>query len=750
MDKLSSIVKILLLVLISSYSLSTFANTETNSAPTAKQWPQQIEVGNNSLVVYEPQAQELTGNVLQGRTAVSFKVDGGEPIFGTMWFTTRVDIDKSEDKATARNFVVTKMGWPKDSEVDSVAFTKRVNDTIENSVFIFSASKLAASLKIADRENSHIAELKNTPPKMVFSNQLALLLLFDGEPKFKVIPNSDYLRAENTPYYVVKSTKTSQYYLTDGVNWYFSRNVMSGWMPESTPPSDLIQLVSKQMPADQKKRQNQFAHNLKIIVATEPTEVISTDGVPNWQALSTGNILYVKNTETAWLRDLSSGEMYVLLSGRWFKSTSKNGPWVFVPATELPKAFKDIPANSEIGGVRTSVAGTPEADQAVMDAQIPQTTAIDRSKATLTVAYSGQPQFVVIPGTNIYYVQNSGTQVLRIDNRYYALDNAVWFTSTSASGPWVVADTIPTTVIAEIPPSSPAYNMTFVQIYDSTPTVVYVGYTPGYLWSFPYYGVPVYGTGWYYPPYVGAIYYPRPVTWGLHVGYNSWTGWNVGVSWSNGFISAGFGWSQNCCGHWGWGGNNIHDNNINIENNGNINIGNTVNIGNRTDVNKHFNNINGNNVNRNDINRNNIYQNRDNRLRNANVNQLRDNHPKARVNNQLRNNVYADKNGNIMRNENGQWQQRTNNSWKTRDLNQLDTNRVNQQQRHNRQLDNHQNLNNNHKFQGNNQWQHHSTIDREGLNHSFQNRQFQGQFQGLGGMRAGGGLHSGGFEGRLR
>ena len=67
-------------------------------------------------------------------------------------------------------------------------------------------------------------------------------------------------------------------------------------------------------------------------------------------------------------------------------------------------------------------------------------------------------------------------------------------------------------------------------MYESTPQVVYVGYTPGYVYSYPWYGVPVYGTGWYYPPYVTPYaYYPRPVTYGMHVSYNPYTGWGFGV-----------------------------------------------------------------------------------------------------------------------------------------------------------------------------------------------------------------------------
>jgi hypothetical protein len=109
------------------------------------------------------------------------------------------------------------------------------------------------------------------------------------------------------------------------------------------------------------------------------------------------------------------------------------------------------------------------------------------------------------------------------------------------TGEWAVADSIPTEEIQKIPPSSPVYNVTAVTIYESTPSVVYVGYTPGYVWSYPWYGCPVYGTGWYYPPYWGAAYYPRPATFGMHVSYNPYTGWGMGFTYSNGFLTIGVG-----------------------------------------------------------------------------------------------------------------------------------------------------------------------------------------------------------------
>jgi hypothetical protein len=64
-------------------------------------------------------------------------------------------------------------------------------------------------------------------------------------------------------------------------------------------------------------------------------------------------------------------------------------------------------------------------------------------------------------------------------NTYYALTAGVWFSATSASGPWVVATYVP--AVYTIPPSSRLYYVTYVKVYGATQEVVYVGYTPGYM-----------------------------------------------------------------------------------------------------------------------------------------------------------------------------------------------------------------------------------------------------------------------------
>lgn len=639
-------------------------------ATLAIDWPQEITAEEGTIVIYQPQPESLSGNVLKGRAAMSLELNHqDEPVFGAFWFESTIDTDRDAGTTLIQDVSITQVRWPESRDADEQRFTAVVEAAVPDTGFEISFERLTASLASAETEQDSLEALKNDPPLIVFRQALAVLLLYDGEPRYSDVKksdveNSDYERILNTPMAVVRRKGSNEYWLSSGKFWYSANAPMGPWQPDNAPPSDLAQMLSAAGTDDGQQPDSPP----DIVTADAPTELIVSQGEPDWQSLAGGGLLYVQNTETPWLRDLGTNNMYVLLSGRWYRSRSQDGPWAFVRPDELPRSFSEIPPASDIGGVRTAVAGTEEAEEAVLDAQIPQTAAIQRDEATLSVEYDGEPQFEDIPNTGVAYAVNTGAQVLKIETRYYAVDNGVWFASADPRGPWEVADSIPEDEIAEIPPSSPVYNTTYVHVYDSTPDVVYVGYTPGYLWSFPYYGVPVYGTGWYYPPYFGSWYYPRPPTWGFHVGYNPWTGWNFGVSWSNGFFSFGMAWSGGwggayrpwgCCGGWYGGGYRGPV----VINTGNINIGNNINVGNRVNA-------------RNRIDRNNNLNLNNSRANLYNRSEVRDRlaRPSAtpRADRQLArpvtardNNVFADRNGNVARHvgdnewqglqSNGQW-----------------------------------------------------------------------------------------------
>ena len=249
--------------------------------------------------------------------------------------------------------------------------------------------------------------------------------------------------------------------------------------------------------------------------------------------------------------DVNTQLHYLLLNGRWYTSKSlQDADWSFTEPENLPKQFAEIPAEgTSISSVRVSVPGTEEAEDAVYEQYIPQTAKVDRKTAKTEVTYDGEPQFEKIEGTEMLYAVNTASTVIKVEGKFYVVDEGIWFESDNAKGPWAVSDSRPADVDS-IPPSSPVYNVKYVYVYDSTPDVVYVGYTPGYYNSYYYNGVVMYGTGYYYRPWYGYYYYPRPVTYGFGIHYNPYTGWGFSVGVSYGWMTFSF----HSGGYWGPGG----------------------------------------------------------------------------------------------------------------------------------------------------------------------------------------------------
>ena len=285
-----------------------------------------------------------------------------------------------------------------------------------------------------------------------------------------------------------------------------------------------------------------------------PAELFVTDGKPDLAPVTGTQLLYVRNTESDLLMDIAGQQYYLLISGRWYRAESLEADsWQFVPFEELPADFANIPADSDLATVRASVPGTAEAKEALLETHVPQTAEVDRKTATCAVKYDGDPEFEVCGDNGVAYARNSDKPVLLIDKRYYCVDSAVWFESDKPAGPWQVSTAVPAAV-QDIPPECPVYNVKYVYIYDSTPEVVYVGYTAGYYGAYGWGPCVVYGTGWYYQPWYGAYYYPRPVTYGFGVHYNPYTGWGCSFGVSYGWITVGVAWGRPPYNCWGPGG----------------------------------------------------------------------------------------------------------------------------------------------------------------------------------------------------
>lgn len=624
-------------------------------------WPREIPLDRGSVVVYQPQSDTFEGNNLSGRAAVSVTPTGQEPVFGTVWFEARLDTNRDTRMAAIDNLEVTRVGFPAADEAHQDSLARLLEREIPAWELDISMDRLLTDLELAETRRKAAEGLNMEPPVILFSLEPAILVTIDGEPRMQQIEGSEHMRVLNTPFTIIFVRDSRTYYLGAGEDqWYSAPEYTGPWALTDQVPEDVGALAPEPLP-EEELPQDEIPEGAEpeeeqepgpppaIVVATEPTELIVIEGEPEYTPISGTDLMYVGNSESDVLLDLETARYYIILSGRWFTSESFDGPWINVPADQLPDRFAAVPFDSEMGHILVSVPGTEPANEAVMENQIPQTSAIKRD-ATLDVEYDGDPQFEEIEGTSMSYAANTAEQIIKVDDQYYACHEAVWYVADSAEGPWAVADDVPEEIY-DIPPESPVHNVTYVYVYESTPEVVYVGYYPGYTGSYVYGGTIVYGTGWYYPGWYGRYYYPRPATWGFHVRWNPWYGWSFGLSYSTGpftfYIGRG-GWYRG--GWWGPGRYRGYRRGYNRGWNRGARAG--YRAGYRAGSNA--------------AKRNNIYKRQDNVARNAPSDRARAD-SRGRVAEGRDNNVFSDRDGNVYRNNDGNWEQRTGEGWQGND-----------------------------------------------------------------------------------
>ena len=518
-------------------------------------WPREFTAKKFLITVYQPQLESFKKNILEGRIAVSIKPENKDIVFCAAWFKAIMETDLDERIVTLKKMQITKIHFPDYDNQEMIDKLSRVLEReFESWNISMSLDRLTASLDDVEDLKTKSESLNNAPPDIYFRTIPSLLISIDGDPIMKDVENSGLEYVVNTAFFIVREKGKSTYYLKGGKFWYQSDNITSDWKATEKVSKDIMKLAEKNIEATKPDSISaSITEPPALIVVTKPSELIQTDVEPDYQSIENTSLLYVKNTESDIIMNINSQEHFVLLAGRWYQSkTLADGDWKFTEPEKLPEDFSKIPDSSDMGNVRISVPGTSEAQDALLGQSIPQTAEVDRKTAAVEVKYDGEPKFEPVEGTDVYYAVNTDKQVLRINNRYYCVDNAIWFVSNNATGPWVVSDKRPDEV-DELPPSSEVYNVKYVYIYDSTPDVVYVGYYPGYTYSYVYGGVVVYGTGYYYHPWYGHYYYPRPVTWGFGVHYNPWTGWGFSIGFSYGWV----GWRMHPYRGW-WGPRGYH------------------------------------------------------------------------------------------------------------------------------------------------------------------------------------------------
>jgi len=517
-------------------------------------WPRELTKDGAKLSYNQPQIDEWANyRLLKMRSAFALTPKGGKAAVGVAELEGHTIADMQARTVFIEDLKITAMRFPALEPGDAAAMEVAVRQVFPGKSLTVSLDRLLAGLDHTKQVTKPV-EVKMDPPPIFFSERPAALLMVDGKPVLGPLGETKLEFVVNTNWDVFHDPAAKKFYLLNDKVWLTSESVSGEWTLASSAPAALAKVpddwayVKKALPVKVTKGMSVPS----VIYSEKPAELIVFDGPPQFQKVDgTAGLLWAVNTESWFFQHSADANYYFLVSGRWFRAPKTDGPWTYA-GNDLPEDFKLIPPGHPCADVLSSVPGTPEAADAVLLAQVPTQATVNVAEAEMkaAAAYDGDPNFVAIEGTPMSYAQNTGSSVIKVENSYYLCQDAVWFVSTAATGPWKICTAVPP-VIYTIPASSPVHNVTYVHVEPSSaPATVTCSYTAGYFGAFVV-GMAagaalVHGSGYYYPPYVyyhGACPVYRPVcypTYGCAAAYNPWTGgYAVGQRYYGPYASAG-------------------------------------------------------------------------------------------------------------------------------------------------------------------------------------------------------------------
>jgi hypothetical protein len=516
---------------------------QTAQPPTAQNappdfgWPRTYALTGGTAVLYQPQIESWDDQQkhMTAWSAVSYTAAGAQkPALGTIKIEANTKVALEDRMVSFNDFTISESNFSTMSRDDARTLVAALMKSMPDSERVISLDRVLEAIDRSKIRPKDVAGVKADPPKIFASSTPAILVTLDGDPIWSPIKENDLEYAVNTNWDLFHHKPSNVYYVRDEASWLQAPDLKGPWTAVKGLPGSFKKLDDsenwKDVKANLPGRQFSKGALPKVFYSTEPAELILTTGEPAYEPVTGTSLLWVKNTESDVFRLGQTGAFYFLVAGRWFSATSLQGPWTFA-TPNLPPDFKKIPLEHPRSRVLASVPGTDQANEAVLLATIPQTARVNKKELKPPdVEYDGDPKFQKIESTNLERAVNTDKDIIKVGDLYYMCFQAVWFVSKSPTGPWEVASSVPKEIYS-IPSSSPSYNVTYVTVEDddSNDDWVTFAYVAGYTGMMIAWGCAVWGTGWYYPPYVRyggfyPAYYGYGRTYGMGAYYNPWTG----------------------------------------------------------------------------------------------------------------------------------------------------------------------------------------------------------------------------------
>ena len=241
-------------------------------------------------------------------------------------------------------------------------------------------------------------------PEILFSTKPAEVILFEGQPVYASIPETQLSYATNTANLVFRHANGNQMFFLTAGRWFRAANFEGPWIFASDSlPQDFAKIprdhpasqVLASVPGTEESKDAVLMAQIPTVVTVDPAAAAAKakviyDGEPKFEAIEGTSVSFAVNTAEKVLK--TGNAYYLCLEGIWFTATGPKGPWE--TAKSVPNEIYSIPPSSPVHNVT----------------YVRQATAPDGSvEASYTSGYTGTMVmgttvgFSVVYSTGYYY-----------------------------------------------------------------------------------------------------------------------------------------------------------------------------------------------------------------------------------------------------------------------------------------------------------------------------------------------------------
>lgn len=192
-------------------------------------------------------------------------------------------------------------------------------------------------------------------PRIIFEQVPAVLVRIDGMPEYRALDGTGLDRVVNARPFIVRD-EDGIHYMRVGNGWMQSYTLTGMWSvagtvprgaeaalaqarrESETAPIDLLENSSLDAAVDQ----GALTVPPAVHVSTSPAALIVTNGEPQFAPVEGTRLHYMKNTTARVLEEPTDQELYVLVSGDWYRAWTESGPWQQVVAQNLPADISSL------------------------------------------------------------------------------------------------------------------------------------------------------------------------------------------------------------------------------------------------------------------------------------------------------------------------------------------------------------------------------------------------------------------------